>query len=806
MPLLRDLLHSFRTLRKSPGFFLATLACLAIGIGATSAMFTVVQAVLLRPLPYPEPERIVGVWNHLTRMDLAWMEASAPEYLDYVEQARSFQEIAGFYTGLTVTFRGEEGPEPLPAGIATPSLFRLLGARPILGRTFLPEEGQPGRDDVILLSHGFWQRHFGGDPGVLDKSLEVSGQPLRVVGVLPADFRFGGEVDMWGPLAFDPQSLPSRRQRYLNVLGRLRDGLSLSQAQAEMESLAGRLQQQYPEVYEPQGWKLELVPLQERMVGEARPALLMLLGAVAFVLLIACANVANLLLVRATRRRGEIAVRTALGASWGQLLRQILAESCLLGLLGGIAGLGLAGLLLEILVAIQPEGLPRVHEIQLDAAAVLFTLGLALFTGLAFGIVPAFQILGRSLQPLLKEGGRSPGDRRAGGRLRSALVIGEIALAFVLLFGAGLLIESFRRAQAVDPGFDPDRLLTLRVSLPYSKYSESSRVASFQRQLLQQVEALPAVQGAGAVSILPLSGGEYMTSFRVEGLRSRPEEGLPSADLRIVSPEYHAVLEIPLREGRFLSAGDDAQSPPVCLVDQSLARRLWEGKSPLGRRIQLGSSGEGPWLAIVGVVGQVKQDGLERESRGQIYIPHAQRPERSMVLVVRTSGEPIQLAPAVRRAVLELDADQPISEIRPMEEVIAESMASRRFSTALLSAFSGIALLLASLGVYGVMAYSVAQRSREIGLRVALGAQPRNVLYLIVGRGMALAAFGLAVGGLCGLWLSRFLASQLFGVGSRDPILFLVSVLSLAAVALLASYLPARRALSLDPVSVLKSE
>ncbi|HEX5720777.1 MAG TPA: ABC transporter permease [Thermoanaerobaculia bacterium] len=804
MSLHQDLSFSFRTLRKSPGFTLAAVLCFALGIGATTAMFSVVNAVLLRPLPFHEADRVVGLWNHLTKMDLDWLGASAPEYLEYVERNAVFEQIAAYHMGFEVTIGGEAGPESIIAGLSTPSLFPLLGVKAEAGRTFVPEEGVRGEDDVVLLSHGLWRRRFGGDRSVVGRKIEISGEPLTVVGVLPSAFHLEGEeVDIWAPLAFDLANLRPRRQRYLNVLGRLKDGLSPAQAQAGIEKLVREVEQEYPEVYQPQGRQVVLVPLQERMVAEVRPALIALLGAVALVLLISCVNVANLLLARATRRQGEIALRTALGADRLRLLRQVLAESTVLAVLGGAVGLLGASWALGLLVAIHPESIPRVDEIQLDGTVVTFTVALSLLTGLAFGLIPGVQLFRREFHPLLKEGGRSTGGR---GRLRNALVVSEVALAFVLLIGAGLLIESFRQAQRVDPGLEANELLTLRVTLPYSQYREDSRAEGFYRSLLERIEGLPGVEEAAMISNLPLSGQESLTGFLIEGRSLGPADGAPSADERVVSPGYHQAMGIGLVQGRYFQEGDTAQSARVALIDETLARRDWPGESPIGRRIQLGSGGDGPLLTIVGVVEHVRQHGLDRESRPQIYVPFSQGVLRSMSLLVRTSGDPLTLASSVRDAVWELDPGQPVSEIRSMEQVIDDSFAPRRFSTALLASFSAIALLLASLGIYGVMAYNVAQRGREIGLRVAMGAQRSDVLRLIVGQGMFLTLIGLLAGGLGAVALTRFLASQLFGVGAHDPAVFTVVALSLAAIALLASFVPARRALRFDPISILKSE
>ncbi len=805
MSLIQDVRFFLRVLRRNPLFAGTAILCLALGIGSTTAMFAVVDAVLLKPLPYPDAHRIVGIWNHLSLMNLPWMETSAPEYLDHVERNEVFSELGAYITGAEATILEGGESEAVVVGLASPSLFRLLAVRAALGRTFTEEEAVPGRDRVVLLSHGLWQRRFASDPGILGRGIDIDGDRLVVVGVLPPEFRLAnGEVQIWGPLAIDPANLPPRRQRFLHVLGRLKDGVSLAQAQAGMEALVAQSYREHPDIYPRQGWQVELVPMKEHLVRPVRPALTTLLAAVALVLLVACANVANLLVVRAVAREGEITVRLALGAGRSRIFRQLLTESLLLALLGGALGLALAYAAIGLLGGARPDLLPRVDEIRVGGGALALAALVAAGTGVAFGLVPAAQLLGRKLETALRATGRTSSAGRGRNLLRRSLLVAEVALSFVLLVGAGLLIRSFAAAQSVDPGFEPRNVLTLKTSLHYLRYAEPASVRGFYQALEERLAGLPGVTAVGAVSILPLSGAESQTTFAIQGRPPRSGEGFPSADLRVATPGYHRAIGIELLAGRTFAPSDDAQAPGVALVDEELARRHFADADPIERRIQLGSAGQGPWLTIVGVVGHAKQDGLDRESRGLIYLPHSQRPAGAMTAVVRTGSDPLAIGTAARRAVGEIDPSQAVSEMKTLEQVLDDSLALRRLSSLLLGGFAVIALLIATVGIYGVIAYNVAQRRREIGLRLVVGAQRRDVMRLILGQGAVLIALGLALGLGAAASVSHLLEALLFGIGAYDPVIYILVSVVLAAAGLIASYLPARRALKLDPTVVLR--
>jgi len=801
--LLQDLRFSLRALRRNPLFAVTAILCLALGIGTSTAIFAILHAVVLAPLPYEDADRVVEVWNHLTLMDLAWQKASVPEYLDYVERSEVFSRLGGYIDGITTTVTDGGEPEAVAAGYATPSLFPLLGVRPHLGRTFLEEEASPGRGGVVLLSQGLWQRRFGADPGVVGRTIGLDGESYLVVGVLPRDFRFpDARVQLWQPLTINRAQLPLRRYRVLHVLGRLRDGVSLEQAQAGMEALSAELYREHPDIYPRQGWKVELAPVKEQMVSQVRPVLRLLLAGVFLLLLIACVNVANLLVVRAIGREGEIAVRLALGAGRRRLARQLVTESLVLGVSGGLLGLAIARAAVGLLVAARPEFLPRVEEVRIGGVPLAFSLFVSLATGLAFGLVPALQLFGRRLRTAIRAVGSDPGRNL----LRRVFVVAEVALAFVLLVGAGLMIRSFAAAQRVDPGFDARDVLTLRINLSYRRYTEPAAVAAFYGALERRLAELPGVRGVGAVSILPLSGGERVGAFEIEGRGLPSGEDLPSSDLRVATAGYHRAMRIPLLAGRGFSPADDAQAPQVAVIDDELARRYFPGQSPVGRRIRPGSFGDQPWATIVGVVGQTRQAGLDHESRGVIYMPHAQQPRPAMTIVLRSASDPSGLAGPIRQAVREIDPIEAVSEVRTMEQVMDGSLAMRRLSALLLGGFSAMAFVLAVVGIYGVMAFNVLHRRREIGLRVAIGAQSRDVLRLIVGQGTGLVLLGLLLGLGGAVALGRFLASLIFGVGVYDPVTYVTVTAALALAGLFASYLPARRALRLDPTLALRPD
>jgi predicted permease len=806
--LLQDLRYAARLLAKHPGFTFAAALCLALGIGANSAIFSVVDAVLLRPLPYPEPERLVAVWNQMTRRDLPRLWASDAEFLDFRARNEVFSELAGYYQPTNLILTGREEPERLPTAIVSADFFPALGVKAEVGRLFLPQEDTPGNEAVVVLTNGLWKRRFGGDRGIVGQTLNLSGNSFTVVGILPESFRFfPREVELVVPLALDPAKLDPRTSRYLFLLGRLKPGVSVAAAQESITLLASRFQQEHPDVYPADsGWGMLLVPLREEVVGDVRPLLTLLLGAVSLVLLIACVNVANLLLARAAIRQREVALRTAIGASRTRLLRQLLTETLLLALIGGGLGLVLGAWGVRALLSVYRDGLPRAAEVGLDARVFLFTLAASLVAGLVSGLLPALLGSRSALHETLKQGGRSGGGNLALRRLHATLVVAEVALALVLLVAAGLVVRSFARLQQVDPGFRPDQVVTMRLSLPSSRYAEEEKQRAFYRDLVARVGALPGVTAAGAVSNLPLSGSEFMGGYQAEGITPE-KEGDPIADWRSVTPGYFDALRIPLLQGRTFTDGDHDQAQRVVVVDDQLVRRIWGEQDPLGRRLRLSGLGDdAPWLTVVGVVRHVQHYGLDVESREQLYLPFPQFPQRGGYLAVRTALEPGAAVTAVRSELREIDRDLPVSEIHPLADLLAESLAPRRFSLFLFALFAAVALALSAVGIYGVLAYSVAQRTREIGLRQALGARQGSILSLVVGQAMKMAAVGVVLGLAGSLVLGRFLGSVLFEVAADDPFTLAAVSLFLLLIALVASYLPAARALRVAPVEALRAE
>ncbi len=806
-------------LLRSPGFTTVAVLTLALGIGATSAMFSVIDAVLLRPLPYNEPDRLVMVWGKLSGIGLPRDQnaVSAPEFIDFQAMNQVFERIAAF-TGSSFNLTVEGGPERVQGASVSASLFPLLRVQPVLGRSFRPEEDQPGRDNVVLLSHGVWQRRFGSDPSLIGKTLTLSGKVYSVIGILPRDFELPDQAEIWKPIAFDAEALSENRRgdHFLAVVARLKPGVTLAQAQANMDVIARRLQEKNPAQYPPRsGWGVRLTPLLEEMVEDTRPALLMLLGAVALLLVIACANVANLLLARASARQREIAIRAALGAGRGRLIRQLLTESCLLGLLGGALGLLLALWGGDLLVKLGPENLPRLKDVAIDGRTLGFTLLISLGANFLFGLAPAWQACGGQRSTQLKEGSRGATSSPRGARLRGLVVVSQISLSLVLLVGAGLLIKSFVRVLQVDPGFNPNHVLTMRINLPYLKYPEPRQAQAFFRQLIQRVETLPGVEHAGLVSHLPLENWGSSGTFTVEGLVTDPTKSGPEADRRPSSTDYFRAMGIPLLRGRFFDSRDEAEdAPKVAIVDETLAETFWAGPEgapdPIGKRLKLGGSRSSrPWMSVVGVVRHVKDQGLDAQSRFQMYWPYPQQlPPRTMSLVIRARPgvDPRSLALAAQNEVLALDKEQPVFAIRTMEEVLSRSVAQRRLSMLLLVIFAAVAVTLATVGIYGVMSYSMAQRTHEIGIRMALGARAPDVLALVAKQTMTLVALGVAVGLVGALLFTRSLASLLFQVQPGDPAILLAASLLLATVALAVGYLPARRAVKVDPMTALRCE
>ena len=798
----QDVRYGVRVLWKSPGFTVVALCALALGIGANTAIFSAVNAVLLRPLAFPESERLVWLEGENQAQGITASNMSVPDFADWQTQNQVFEQMAGFITGGSLLVTGEEA-ERVRGTSVTADFFPLLRTNAARGRALQAGDQEKGHDDVTVLSYALWQRRFGADPNVVGRQVMIGNTSTTVVGVMPQGFDFPQQTEMWFPLALNPAA-ERRDNRYMNVVARLKPGVPLAQAQTQMDTISQRLAGEYHETNN--GWRVRLTNLHEFMVGAVRPSLLILLGAVAFVLLIACANVANLLLARATARQKEIAVRTALGASRLRIVRQLLTESVLLSLGGGAGGVLLSVWLTDLFIAVSPPNAPRFDEIRPDARVFLFALALAVLTGVVFGLAPALQASRPDLNESLKEGGRSGAEGGRRNRVRSLLMVAEIALSFMLLAGAGLLIKSFMRLRDVSPGFNANGVLAMRLSLPSAKYPKGQPRVDMYRQVFERVRALPGVESAGAVLSLPLGGDTFNVgrSFIREGRPMTPEESA-NASYLVATPDYFRTLAIPLVAGRAFTEQDTEQSPMVVIVNETMARKYWPGESPVGKRITIWRD-EKFAREVVGVVGDTRA-ALDTPPGAQMYVPFAQDAGwGSMTMVVRTTVEPSSLAGAVRGEIHALDKTLPVYNVRTMNEVAAASVAPRRAAMLLLTAFAAVALLLAVLGIYGVTAYYVTQRTHEIGIRMALGAQTRDVLRLVVGQGIRLTLVGLALGIACAFALTRVMASLLYGVKPTDPATFTGGALLLALVALVACYLPARRATKVDPMVALRYE
>jgi len=800
----QDLRYGARMLIKKPGFTLIAVVTLALGIGANTAIFSVVNALLLRPLPFDDLDRIVAVFER--RSDAPRNEAAAGNYFDWQAQNQVFESI-GMYRWWAANLTGVETPERVQGFMITANLFDALGAQPALGRRFTPEEEQPGQDGVVILNHGFWQRRFGGDPGVVGRTIHFDGTPRTVVGVMPPEYNFPPGGEMLAPLALTPQQKQSRRNHTYLAVARLKPGVSIEQARADLDAIAARLERQYPQTNA--GWGAAVFPLLDHTVRQYSQALLVLLGAVGFVLLIACANLANLMLARATGREKEMAIRAALGARRHRIVRQLLTESVVLAVIGGAAGILLALWGTEALKSAMPgeivSFIPGWMNIGIDAQALAFTLGLSLLTGIAFGLVPALAASRPDLNATLKEGGKSSaGSHRR--RLRSALAIAEIAISLALLVGAGLMVKSFLRLINTDPGFKPENTLTMELLLPRAGYAEEARRAGFFRQLLERIEALPGVEAAGVVSHLPLGGSNASAGFLIEGRPEPPPGQGNDGRYRVCSPRYFEALGIRLLRGRAFTEQDRAGAAPVVIVNETLARQHWPNEDAVGNRIRFtGDPAQNLWMTIVGVTRDVKHT-LDTEVKPEYYLPHAQDAWRSMSLVARAKGEPMALAPAIRREALALDKDQPVFLIRTMEQVRAQSVLVQRFAAIALGLFAALALVLAVVGIYGVMSYAVAARTHELGIRLALGARPVDVLMLALKQGLTLTLVGVAIGLAVAFALTRLMSKLLFDVSVTDPLTFVGTALLLTFVALLACWIPARRATKVDPMTALRCE
>ena len=810
--LIQDLRYALRQLRKSPGFTATAIIVLALGVGANTAMFSMVYEVMLRSLPFNKPGQLYTLWERNLKMGYEQNPPAAGNFRDWRDRNRVFEQIAAFDASRTFNLAGSNNPERVDGTAASPSLFELLGVKPLVGRTFSSQEDQLGRDNVVLLSYELWQRRFNSDRTIAGKPITLDGKTVTVIGVMPQGFNFPGDTgtvlniftappaQLWVPLALSPRAWSARSEHYLEVIGRLKPGVTPNQAQAEMNSIEQELHREYPREYI--GSDIKLVLLHAQVVGSFRSALLVLFGAVVFVLLIGCANLADLLLSRATSRQREVAIRSALGASRLRLIRQLVTESLALSIAGGMLGVLTAAWGIGMLKLILPSNFPRTSNIHLDGPALIFTVLASIATGLVFGLVPAFQASRTDLNESLKEGERGA-EGFGRNRLRGVLVASEIALALILLVGTGLVLRSFVRLQAVDPGFKPNQVLTAEISLPEAQYRDPQK-AIFFSQLLDRVRTLPGVLSAGAIGHLPLGGEIESYAMQVVGRAPLPNE-YANPSCHVVMPGYFEAMKVSLVEGRFLDERDDTQAQHVLIINDVVARNVFPHESPIGKRLQMGFnsfSGE-----IVGVVRHTNHLSLDSAPNEEVYTPYLQAPFwGTLTLTVRTAAAPLALARPAREIVQAIDKDQPVSKIRSMDDVMESSVAAPRFRTLLLGLFGLTALLLGAIGIYGVMSYSVSQRTREIGIRMALGAARPQVIKLVLRQGLVLTLAGVGVGMLGALALTQLLSSMLYEVRPTDGLTFAGVILLLTAVSLLANWLPARRAAKVDPMVALRYE
>jgi putative ABC transport system permease protein len=806
--MLKDVRYGIRSLLKRPGLTAVALITLGLGIGVNTAIFSAVDSVLLRPLPLKDPSRLVAVWEHTPSLGIAQNQMAPANFFDLRSHNEVF-EGAGAFSELSVNLTGEGEPERLEGQLVTANVLSLLGVQPELGRTFSADEDQIGREHVVVLSHALWQRRFNRDPGIVNRNITLNSESFTVVGVMPAGFFFPvREAELWIPWAMEPEQASGRGDHYLRVIARLKPGVAIERANAETESLAARLATDYPRTNE--GLGILVRSFHQDYVGDLRLPILILFGAVAVVLLIVCANVANLLLAQATTRRREIAIRMALGAKRWTIARQFLIESLLLAAGGGVLGTLGAIWGVEALSKLMPESLSKLQAIGVDARVLLFTLAAIVITAIAFGVAPALHAARANPGESLTETSRDLAGGVSGRHVRRLLVVSEVALAVVLLVGAGLLIRSFQRLRQVDLGFKTDNLLTMRMVLPMPKYLKPETRDAFYSELLRRVDETPGVESAGMISFLPLSTSGMKFSFSVEGRAMPGDTNLPFALYRAVSPDYFRATGIPLQRGRFFDAHDAPGSLPVVIVNRKLAEQFWPGEEATGKRLKVGPvDSPNAWATVAGVVGDVRQNGFYGEQQYELYAPSAQERRSWMALrdlVVRTSGDAASIAGAVRQAVWAVDKDQPVSNVRTMNEVFAAAISRERFQMLLLALFATLALVLACVGLYGVISYGVAQRTHEIGVRMALGAQPGDVLRLVIRQGMVLTIAGLAIGTAGAFAATRVMTELLYGVTATDAITFVSVGALLVLVALLACYVPARRATKVDPLIALRYE
>jgi predicted permease len=815
----QDIRYAFRGFAQNPGFAAAAVLSLAIGIGANTSIFSVTNALLLNPLPYKDADRLTILWNRSPGLNIAEDWFSTAQYFDIKTGHSGFEHLA-IAIGGNINLTGGGEPERIGYIRVSSNLLPMLGMGAMSGRLFVPGEDAPGRPATVVLSYGMWARRYGSDPKILGKSITLNGLPFQVIGIMPRSFSLPREVlptlggaeqaDVLLPLPLPPTAPTIRTREDYNIIGKLKPGVSVRQAQADMDTITARLRRDYPDIYPLNGGlTFSILPLLEQVVGDVRRPLHILLGAVGCVLLVACANIANLLLARAVARKKEIAVRAAFGASRARIVRQLLTESIVLALCGGGLGILLAAWSLGGIYVLGPESIPRIQDIAIDGRVLFFTLVVSLFTGILFGLVPALRVSRIDLSATLNEAGRGSSGISAlwgrGNHVRRLLVISELALSVVLLIGAGLLVRSFSNLQSVHPGFNPKNILCFGMTLSSRKYLDTQVMLATYRRLWESLERLPGVVAAGGVSMLPLTQMYAWTPITIEGRAPLAGEKFINADERVVSGRYFQAMEIPLLQGRFFNEQDTAANPRVAIIDENMARQFWPNQNPIGKRFHLVQS-DIPWHTVVGVVGRVKHDALDSDPRIVFHLPQTQFPGRLMTVVLKILSDPAPLSSAVKKAVRDLDPELPSYNMRTMEQFVDQSLARRRFSTLLLGIFAGLALLLATVGIYGVMAYLVSQGTREIGIRIALGASQNGILSLIVRQGIILAAAGVAIGAVASLALTRLMTGLLFGVTPTDPSTFAVIPVVLILVALLASYIPARRAARVDPMVSLRCE
>lgn len=815
MSALQDLRHSARTLLKQPAFVIPVTLILALGIGANSTIFSVVNAVLIRPLPYEAPDRIVMIWETNQSKGVPRTIVSPANFRDWKEQNNVFDHLAAFrFWYYTVTGTGD--PKIYQGARVSADFFPLLGVKPAFGRNFGLEEEQVGRDHVVILSHSLWQSRFGGNPNIIGQLLTIDGEPFTIIGILPANFRFtrvlNAELQLWMPIAFTPQQL-TREDRSIIVYGRLKQGVPLSQAQAEMNGITRRLEQQYPQTNS--GWAAQVNNLQEQAIEPIRPTLLILMAVVGFILLIACANVANLLLARAATKQKEVAIRLALGSSQFRLIRQLLIESLLLALLGGAAGLLVAYWGMNVLNVILPDRIPHLQKLSVDLSVLGFTLIVSLLVGVIVGLIPGLRASRLNVSEALQESGRTLSEAPSRRRMRNLFVVLEVTLAVPLLISAGLMLRSTLLLQNIDRGINLKNVLTMQISLPAAKYSTAQQRAAFYKQALQRIQSEPGVQSASAVNFLPLTNLGDATRLTIEGRNPPPPGQEIAVSYRVIDQDYFRTMVIPLLRGRYFTEQDNDESHGVVMINQTMARRYWPDGDAVGKRLQphfpaakvpWRPESTNTWLTIVGVVGDVEEKGLNDELSAEIYVPYLQNPSSLMNLLVRSTSDPLRLVPGVSRQILAVDKDQPVYNIKTMEDVFSQSIAAPQVITSLLSTFGAIALILAAIGVYSVMSYSVAQRTHEVGVRMALGAQQQHVLRMILGQGLKLVLIGVVIGLTTAFAVTRVMSNLLFGVSATDPPIFVTVPLLFIGVAMVASYLPARRALKVDPIIALRNE